>query len=79
MDFHGPFICRFNYSQIANAQYISNLFIGFVAGTGFELPSAAANALNMAPGPQQAQQQQQGAPPIATQCFMLSNMFDPAK
>lgn len=43
-------------------------------GTGFQLPTAAQNAL-------QIQQQQStgvvGAPPIATQCFMLSNMFDP--
>jgi len=43
-------------------------------GTGFEIPQVAANALNMTPGPGQ---QQQVAPPIATQCFMLSNMFDP--
>jgi len=28
---------------------------------------------------QQQQQQQAGGPPIATQCFMLSNMFDPAE
>ena len=28
---------------------------------------------------QQQQQQQQASPPIATQCFLLSNMFDPAK
>lgn len=45
-------------------------------GTGFEIPAAAANALNLnplggLPG------QQQPAPPIVTQCFMLSNMFDP--
>jgi RNA-binding protein 39 len=50
-------------------------------GTGFQIPTAAASALNMpsipnlpmppaAPAPTQA-------PPIATQCFMLSNMFDP--
>lgn len=43
-------------------------------GTGFEIPQAAANALNLAPG---QQQQMTAAPPIATQCFMLSNMFDP--
>lgn len=46
-------------------------------GTGFEIPPAAANALNMnplggLPG------QQSVTPPIATQCFMLSNMFDPS-
>lgn len=41
-------------------------------GTGLQLPAAAANALHMP-----AQPQQQPAPPIATQCFLLSNMFDP--
>ncbi|KAL5022523.1 hypothetical protein ScPMuIL_001678 [Solemya velum] len=62
-------------------------------GTGFQIPQYAVNALNMnsagvaepesivnvsAPAsaitPQPAQS---SAPPIATQCFMLSNMFDP--
>jgi len=63
-------------------------------GTGMQLPQAANQALNivqapaMVPGvpppslptPQQQAQQQlaQQAPPIATQCFMLSNMFDPS-
>jgi len=61
-------------------------------GTGFELPPVAANALSMAPQipgpgaamgavPQMAPGNPTmggGAPPIATQCFMLSNMFDPA-
>lgn len=42
-------------------------------GTGLQLPAAAANALHMP-----AQPQQQPAPPIATQCFLLSNMFDPS-
>ncbi|XP_013401087.1 RNA-binding protein 39-like [Lingula anatina] len=42
-------------------------------GTGFQIPQFAANALNLT----QAQSAQQAAPPIATQCFMLSNMFDP--
>ncbi len=60
-------------------------------GTGMKLPDAASQALNtaamasqMPPQPtvhQQAiQQQQQLAmtnPPIATQCFLLSNMFNP--
>ena len=36
-----------------------------------QLPAAAANALSI---PQSV-----AAPPIATQCFMLSNMFDPSK
>ena len=60
-------------------------------GTGMKLPQAANQALNTAasvppaPPPHQTnhilmQQQAQLAatnPPIATQCFMLSNMFDP--
>lgn len=37
-----------------------------------------ANAAAVNAQRQQAQQQAQQAPPIATQCFMLSNMFDPA-
>ena len=63
----------------------------YIVGTGFELPPVAANALNMqppAPGvlggppgaaavPTSATPQAVAAPPIATQCFMLSNMFDP--
>lgn len=43
-------------------------------GTGFQLPTAAQNALQM----QQQSAGVVGAPPIATQCFMLSNMFDPS-
>lgn len=57
-------------------------------GTGFQIPQVAANALNMAPGATAAQPPTPAAtataqaaaaaaPPIATQCFMLSNMFDP--
>ena len=56
-------------------------------GTGFQIPEYAASALNIGPGPappnvsaimgNNPQPQQQSAPPIATQCFMLSNMFDP--
>jgi RNA-binding protein 39 len=38
-------------------------------GTGLEIPAAAASALTMS--------QQIAAPPIATQCFLISNMFDP--
>ncbi|KAA0183314.1 hypothetical protein HAZT_HAZT010925 [Hyalella azteca] len=41
-------------------------------GTGLQLPPAAVNALHM---PIQAMQA--STPPIATQCFLLSNMFDP--
>ncbi|QQP37668.1 Uncharacterized protein FKW44_018028, partial [Caligus rogercresseyi] len=57
-------------------------------GTGMKLPQAANQALQANPShppvpPHVAQQQQQqttalSAPPIATQCFMLSNMFDPS-
>jgi len=42
-------------------------------GTGLELPPAAVNALN---APAQAIVTQ--TPAIATQCFLLSNMFDPS-
>ncbi|KAF2350293.1 Splicing factor RBM39-like [Trinorchestia longiramus] len=42
-------------------------------GTGLQLPPAAVNALHMP-----AQSLQQSTPPIATQCFLLSNMFDPS-
>lgn len=52
-------------------------------GTGMKLPQAANQALNtvaaQASVPQLIQQPpQSSAPPIATQCFMLSNMFDPS-
>lgn len=53
-------------------------------GTGFEIPRPAQNALDLQMANQvpttaqnQLQQQQQAVPAIATQCFMLSNMFDP--
>ncbi|KAL3860328.1 hypothetical protein ACJMK2_010467 [Sinanodonta woodiana] len=57
-------------------------------GTGFQIPQYAANALNINPvagtlGAQSsvvtstAASSTSNAPPIATQCFMLSNMFDP--
>ncbi|XP_066262003.1 RNA-binding protein 39 isoform X1 [Euwallacea similis] len=46
---------------------------------GMQVPAAAANALSMATGqPVVSQAQTNSTPPIATQCFMLSNMFDPA-
>jgi RNA-binding protein 39 len=49
-------------------------------GTGLEIPAAAQSALNLQASIQAAQQQAlpvaSVAPPIATQCFMLSNMFD---
>lgn len=55
-------------------------------GTGFEIPDYAKNSLQMqgiAGGPAapavkpQVPAATSQAPPIATQCFMLSNMFDP--
>ncbi|XP_015122492.1 RNA-binding protein 39 isoform X1 [Diachasma alloeum] len=53
------------------------LMFKLAEGTGLEIPPAAANALNMAPVISTPQPPPQAAPPIATQCFMLSNMFDP--
>nr|CAD7203376.1 unnamed protein product [Timema douglasi] len=43
--------------------------------TGLQIPQAAASALNL--NPIGSLPVQQAAPPIATQCFMLANMFDP--
>jgi len=43
-------------------------------GTGLELPPAAVSALQMPPQPQHSTT---ATPAIATQCFLLSNMFDP--
>ncbi|XP_067928872.1 RNA-binding protein 39-like isoform X2 [Watersipora subatra] len=45
-------------------------------GTGFNLPAAAQNALDLQMSTQ-IPALNQSQPPIATQCFMLSNMFDP--
>nr|CAD7412696.1 unnamed protein product [Timema poppensis] len=45
------------------------------SGTGLQIPQAAASALNL--NPIGSLPVQQAAPPIATQCFMLANMFDP--
>lgn len=52
------------------------LMFKLAEGAGLAVPQAAANAL-LASAPPQPQIQQQIAPPIATQCFLLSNMFDP--
>ncbi|XP_055371424.1 RNA-binding protein 39 isoform X2 [Condylostylus longicornis] len=53
------------------------LMFKLAEGAGLAVPQAAANAL-LATAPQPiTQPQQQAAPAIATQCFMLSNMFDP--
>ncbi|XP_055707417.1 RNA-binding protein 39 [Phlebotomus papatasi] len=53
------------------------LMFKLAEGAGLAVPQAAANAL-LATAPQQPPTQPtSAAPPIATQCFMLSNMFDP--
>lgn len=53
------------------------LMFKLAEGAGLAVPQAAANAL-LATAPQPVPQQQpQESPPIATQCFMLANMFDP--
>lgn len=53
------------------------LMFKLAEGAGLAVPQAAANAL-LATAPQPIPQQpQQAAPSIATQCFLLSNMFDP--
>ena len=80
-------ILKINLNIYTEYIYLSlnNLFqlmAKLAEGTGFQIPQAAANALNMPPAPapipgMPAPPVQQ-APPIATQCFMLSNMFDPA-
>lgn len=49
-----------------------SLMAKLAEGTGLNLPSQAQNVLNLT----QQHQAQQQTPPIATQCFMLSNMFD---
>ncbi|GAB0092838.1 RNA-binding protein 39 [Sergentomyia squamirostris] len=54
------------------------LMFKLAEGAGLAVPQAAANAL-LATAPQPAPiQPPTPTPPIATQCFMLSNMFDPA-
>lgn len=53
------------------------LMFKLAENAGLAVPQAAANAL-LATAPQTtAPVQPQIAPPIATQCFLLSNMFDP--
>ncbi|XP_011190768.1 RNA-binding protein 39 isoform X2 [Zeugodacus cucurbitae] len=53
------------------------LMFKLAEGAGLAVPQAAANAL-LATAPQPAPiQTQTQTPAIATQCFMLSNMFDP--
>lgn len=48
----------------------------FITGTGMQLPAAAASVLNPSVVTT-ASVASVISPPIATQCFMLSNMFDP--
>lgn len=53
------------------------LMFKLAEGAGLAVPQAAANAL-LATAPQPTPPvQPQFAPPIATQCFLLANMFDP--
>lgn len=52
------------------------LMFKLAEGAGLAVPQAAANAL-LATAPQPAPIVQQATPSIATQCFLLSNMFDP--
>lgn len=55
------------------------LMFKLAEGAGMQVPQAAANALSMATGqPVVPTVQTNTTPPIATQCFMLSNMFDPS-
>lgn len=55
------------------------LMFKLAEGAGMQVPQAAANALSMATGqPVVPQVPTNSTPPIATQCFMLSNMFEPA-
>ncbi|CAH0404748.1 unnamed protein product [Chilo suppressalis] len=53
------------------------LMFKLAEGTGLQIPPAAASVL-MGAGSALVNPQPQVAPPIATQCFMLNNMFDPA-
>ncbi|XP_053677311.1 RNA-binding protein 39 isoform X2 [Anopheles nili] len=54
------------------------LMFKLAEGAGLAVPRAAADAL-LATAPQPMPQQPiHQSPPIATQCFLLSNMFDPA-
>lgn len=53
------------------------LMFKLAEGAGLAVPQAAANAL-LASAPQPPPPIIEEAPPIATQCFLLVNMFDPA-
>lgn len=52
------------------------LMFKLAEGAGLAVPQAAANAL-LATAPSVQQTPPEAAPSIATQCFLLSNMFDP--
>ncbi|XP_075212890.1 RNA-binding protein 39-like protein Caper isoform X2 [Lycorma delicatula] len=57
------------------------LMFKLAEGTGMQIPPAAASALNLSNQTATAgglPVVTQPTPPIATQCFMLANMFDPA-
>jgi hypothetical protein len=70
-------VCR-----ISGATGRLQLMFKLAEGTGLELPPAAASALNLAQNAilnsSTPQVSSSTAPPIATQCFLLANMFDPA-
>lgn len=74
-------MCRMSLSMADLLYYYIILYT--ISGTGFEIPDYAKNSLQMQGVPGAAQVKPQvpatttQAPPIATQCFMLSNMFDP--
>lgn len=57
----------FGMSATSRIQLMAKL----AEGTGFEIPKAAANVLKQ----QGDELSKMAAPPIATQCFLLSNMF----
>ncbi|KAK0423583.1 hypothetical protein QR680_008223 [Steinernema hermaphroditum] len=56
-----------------NASGRLQLMANLAKGSGMEIPESTQQALQQ----QQHQMEGQGVPAVATQCFMLSNMFDP--
>lgn len=64
-------------SCVFNHLHCPNTAANLLTGTGMQIPAAAANALTVGGVPLPVAAQSAAAPPIATQCFMLSNMFDP--
>lgn len=55
------------------------IILSFFIGTGFELPQAAVKALQLTAQAQSSPMSGKPSVSVATKCFMLSNMFDPAK